>query len=202
MPGATVADEVARAVAAKTIAWPYEMAKAYMSEVPERMRDALALATRRLPGTAEAARRYAERALGVRNDAPIPGPVIVQPYQTLGLLTRDETQRAGVEGLWDWALAAEDIRHVWRRHGDPAREARLGQLAVTADDFSVVPQALLYGQWRPDGATDIGRPAILHDYTDAESGVRYVIVWEVRSGRRMIVLKSMRKWPAPGAERP
>ncbi|UBQ05904.1 hypothetical protein LCC91_01905 [Tepidimonas taiwanensis] len=126
----------------------------------------------------------------------------VEPYQTLGLLTSDEMRRAGVEGLYDWALAADDVRHAFRRHGDPATEARLGQLAVTADDFRLAAIALRDGQWRLDGTTDIGRPAIVLEYTDPQSGIRYVMVWEVRTGRKMIVLKSMRKWPAPGAPRP
>ena len=126
----------------------------------------------------------------------------VEPYQTLGLLTSDEMRRAGVEGLYDWALAADDVRHAFRRHGDPATEARLGQLAVTADDFRLAAIALRDGQWRLDGTTDIGRPAIVLEYSHPQSGIRYVMVWEVRAGRKMIVLKSMRKSPAPGAPRP
>lgn len=201
MPGDTSADDVARAVAKKTVAWPYETAKAYMGGIPANTRDALAAAIRSQPETGEAARRYAERALGVRNGAPIE-VAHVEPYQTLGLLTSDEMKRAGVEGLYDWALAADDVRHALRRHGDPATEARLGQVAVTTDDFGLAPIALRDGQWHLDGQTDIGRPAIVNEYTNPQTGVRYLMVWEVRSGRRMIVLKSMRKWPAPGAPRP
>jgi hypothetical protein len=201
MPGGSVADDVARAVAKKTVAWPYEAAKAYMADVPAHLRDALAVAIRSQPETGEAARRYAEQALGVRGGAPIDG-ARAELYQTLGLLTTDEMKQAGLEGLYDWVLSADDVRHAWRRHGDPATEARLGQLAVTAEDFGVVPEALIDGRWRPDGTTDIGRPAIVHEYTHPQTGIRYVLVWEVRSGRKMIVLKSMRKWPAPAAERP
>jgi len=136
-----------------------------------------------------------------RGGQPVEG-AHVEPYQTLGLLTSDEMMRAGVEGLYDWALAADDVRHTFRRHGDPATEARLGQLAVTADDFRLAAIALRDGQWRPDGTTDIGRPAIALEYTHPQTRVRYLMVWEVRAGRKMIVLKSMRKWPAPGAPRP
>jgi hypothetical protein len=188
-------------VAKKTVAWPYETAKAYMGDIPANTRDALATAIRSQPETGEAARRYAERAIGMRNGAPVTG-AIVQQYQTLGLLTSDEMKRAGVEGLYDWTLAADDVRHAWQRHGDAATEARLGQLPVTAEDFRLAPVALRDGQWHLDGQTDLGLPAIMNEYTDPKTGVRYLMVWEVRSGRKMIVLKSMRKWPAPGAERP
>ena len=54
---------------------------------------------------------------------------------------------------------------LFGRHGDPATEARLGQLAVTADDFRLAAIALRDGQWRLDGTTDIGRPAIVLEYS-------------------------------------
>jgi len=38
-------------------------------------------------------------------------------------------------------------------------------------------------------------PAITHDFIDG--GVRYVFVWEVRTGRRMVVLKTMPKVACP-----
>ena len=207
MPGANVNQDVARAVAAKTIAWPYEIAKAYMAQAPAPLLDSLALAQRSLPSTAEAARRYAGRALGSRNGAPISGPVEVQPYQTLGLLTTAELSRlrehpnvAGLDGPFDWTLAADEVRHIMRRHGDAKREAAMGQIAITAADFEVAGRALRAGGWIPDGQTDVGVPAIAHTFE--EGGERYHLIWEIRTGRRMVVLKSMRKRPAPEAVRP
>ena len=198
MPGDTVEDTVRQVAARKTIAWPYEVAKAYMDGLPAAQRDLLATAIRSQPETAQQARIFAESALGVRNGAKAAPPA--QQYQTLGLLTSDDLARAGIEGLYDWALSADEVRHVFRRHGDAQREESMGQIAVTADDYAKVTQALLDGQWKIDGRTDVGMPAITHDYIDG--GVRYVFVWEVRTGRRMVVLKTMRKWPAPKAERP
>jgi len=209
MPGATVADEVARAVAAKTIAWPYEMAKAYMSEVPERMRDALALAIRRLPGTAEAARRYAERALGVRNDAAIPGPVIVQQYQTLGLLTQAEARAiadmTGVEAvrsqIYDWTIDASTVRKVAKDHGDDAAQARSGQTGVTVEDYALLPRLIAEADRLEYGGTSgIGRPVVrlVKRFGDLE----YWAAFEVRARRRMLALQTLWIRGRPPIRRP
>lgn len=137
--------------------------------------------------------------IGERGGAPIDAPAPGR-YMTLGLLTSDELARLGLDEPHDWTLAADEIRHIIGRHGDQDREARMGQIAVSTDDLAVLPRALLAGEWREEGDTDTGMPAILHEYE--QDGVRYLMVWEVRRRRRMVTLKSMRKRPAPGALRP
>lgn len=201
-PGATVADHIAETVAAKTIAWPYELGKAFMQAIPVAIRDALAIAQRSQPQTGVALRRYAERALGQRNGAPIDaGPL--PPYQTLGLLTEAEAARiaelTGVEAvereLYDWTVPADEIRHVERRHGAAGIDAGMGQLPMSAQDYTLLPRAIREGHFEAEGTTENGAPAIALHFTHA--GERYLWIFEVRKGRRMLAMKSARKWPAP-----
>lgn len=194
MPGGSRAEEVARAVAAKTIAWPYELAKAYMAGVPAAQRDALAVAIRSQPETGEAVARYARAALSGKP---------VDPYRTMGLLTQAEAEAiAGMTGvdavrreLYDWAVAADEVRHIERRHGADGIDAGMGQIAVTPEDYRLLPQAILDGGIEAAGTTDNGSPAIAVRHQ--ADGVRYLWVFELRKGRRMVSLKSARKWPAP-----
>jgi hypothetical protein len=204
MPGASVAEEIAQAVAAKTVAWPYEIAKAYMSTVPAHLRDALATAQRQQPETGEALRRYAERVLGVRRGEPLAGPLEVAPYQTTGLLTRSEAERiASLTGiaairreLWDWTVNASAIRHVEREHGDAAIENARGQIAVRVDDYALLPTIIAQAQ-EPigTGRSGIGNPVVQIEGT--VSGVRYTATFAALSGRRMLTLQSLWKRAAP-----
>lgn len=195
-PGASVAQDLAGAVARKTVSWPYELAKAYANDIPEAQRDAVALAQRRQPETGEAARRYAERALGERNGAPVDN-VFVGDYQTLGLLTTAERQQvAGLTGvdavageLYDWALDADAVRKVAKRHGDDAAEARYGQSGVTAADYARLPEILgSPDRLETDGVSDVGRPVVRAIKTIG--GREYWTVFEVRPKRRMLALQS------------
>jgi hypothetical protein len=209
MPGRSVAGDVARKVARKTIAWPYELAKAYLSDVPPHLRDALARSQRRLPETGEAVRRYAERALGLRNGEPIPGPVEIQPYQTMGLLTAAEAaaiarltgQEAVARELWDWTVDASTVRKVHKDHGDDDAEAMQGQTGVKAADYALLPNIIAeadrieYG-----GISDIGRPVVR--VIKRVGDLEYWAVFEVRARRRMLALQSMWIRGRPPALRP
>jgi hypothetical protein len=209
MPGGTVADDVARAVALKTVAWPYEAAKAYMADVPVHLRDALAIAIRSQPETGEAARRYAEQALGMRGGQPIDG-AIVQPYQTLGMLTSAEAETvAGLTGaesvlreLYDWTIGQYAPRHILKEHGDAPTEAARGQRAPTAEDYARIPEIIS----APDRIwTDDGETVLMEKRFTAADGSeeRVVLVWDVLKKRRMLTLTSMRIYRrSPRAQRP
>jgi len=209
MPGGTVADDVARAVARKTVAWPYEAAKAYMADVPAHLRDALAAAIRSQPETFEAARRYAERVLGVRNGQPIEG-AHVEPYQTLGLLTRAEAQTVAgltktasvLRELYDWTIGRYALRHILKEHGDAPAEAARGQRAPTAEDYARIPKIISAPDriWTDDGETVLMEKR----FTTADgSEERVVLVWNVLKKRRMLTLTSMRIYRrSPRAQRP
>jgi len=209
MPGGTAADDVARAVARKTVAWPYEAAKAYMADVPAHLRDALAAAIRSQPETGEAARRYAERALGVRGGARIEG-ARVDPYQTLGLLTSAEAEivarLTGIDAtraeLYDWTIDQYAPRHILNAHGDAATEAARGQRVPTAADYARITAVIAAPDrtWTDDGATVLQEKT----FAAADGGEeRMVLVWEALKKRRMLTLISMRIYRRnPRAQRP
>ena len=208
MPGATVSDAVT-SMANKTRQWDYELAKAFMQSVPKASRDALSIAYRALPSVADDARRYAERALGVRNSAPI-GPLIeVHKYRTLGLLTGDQAgeiakmtgAKAAPLEMYDWALDASTVRKVLKDHGIDAAEAKHGQTAVTAEDYGLLPQIIQEAdRMEYGGISDVGRPVVRA--IKRIDGIDYVAAFEVRSGRRMLALQSMWKRGRPPSLRP
>lgn len=191
-PGASVAAET-RQMAEKTRHWPYELAKAYMQEVPNR--DALARAYRGLPSVADDARRYAARILEGRTHLEIP------PYRTLGLLT--EADAARVQELTGKAVAGYDYaidqyapKHILNEHGDPKTEEPRGQRAITAGDYARLPRLLN----EPERMWSDG-DEVLVEQTYGEE--RQVAVFEVLGKRQMLNLKSMRVIARrPRAQRP
>jgi hypothetical protein len=189
MPGGTVADDVARAVALKTVDWPYRTAKAYMEDVPVRLRDALAVAIRSQPETGEAVRRYAERALGMRGGQPIKGAHI-EPYQALGLLTSEESETVAdltntdsvrLE-IYDWTIDAFTVRKVANDNGADATGVRV-------EDYALLPRLtaeadrIEYG-----GTSDVGLPTVR--VVKRIGGLEYRAVFEVRARHRMLALKA------------
>lgn len=207
-PGKTVSDTVT-AMANKTRQWEYELAKGFMQSLPAKNRDALAIAYRALSSVADDARRYAERALGVRNSAPIGQLIKVQKYRTLGLLTSDQAReiakmtggKAATLEIYDWALDASTVRKVLKDHGIDAAEAKHGQTAVTAEDYSLLPQIIQEAdRMEYGGISDVGRPVVRAIKRIA--GIDYVAAFEVRSGRHMLALQSMWKRGRPPSLRP
>lgn len=202
-PGASVAARTAEAAARKTVAWPYEIGKAFQQAVPEAQRDALAEAIRRQPETGEALRRFAEAALGVRRGAPVAPRG--EGYVTLGLLTRAQSELAarltGVEAIaaqrWDWTVDASAIRHVAREHGGSA-EALRGQVPVAAEDYATLPMLVSRGAARrvDDGGRSLVRIEMVRD------GILYVALFEPRVRRRMLALVTLWKRRAPDPQRP
>jgi hypothetical protein len=208
MPGGTVADDVARAVARKTVAWPYEAAKAYMADVPVHLRDRLAQAIRSQPETGEAARRYAERALGRRGGQPIEG-AHVEPYQTLGLLTSAEAETvAGLTGaesvrsdLYDWTIDAFTVRKVAKDHGNDSAEAKSGQTGVSVEDYALLPRVIAEADRIEYGGTsDVGRPVVR--VVKRIGDLEYWAVFEVRARRRMLALQTLWIRGRPPVRRP
>ena len=182
-PGTTV-DVKVQQMAAKTQQWEYTLAKAFMQSVPERQRDAMAIAYRNLPSVADDDRRYAARALAGETDDP--------PYRTLGLLTSEDVTRikrlSGIDvGLFDYALDRSAITHIGERHGSAAKEAGRGQIAIEAKHFAKLPELLN----SPDSVEDAGRSwrgnLPLVRYIKRFDDEEYVVVMEVRGGRKMLV---------------
>ena len=194
-PGATAADAI-RSMTAKTVNWPYELAKAYMSGLPQSQADAFARSYRALPSVADDARRYAERAMGERNGSAIRGQTLVEPYRTFGMLSSEHVgairQATGLEtGGYDFALDQSSVRHIFRVHGAAVAEAQRGQIAITAADFRFLPLILDAPDAVEDaGQSDVGRPVVR--FSKRIGDRLYTVTLEIRGKkRRMVAVQSM-----------
>lgn len=184
-PGARVSGVVS-AMANKVGSWDYRIAKAFMDEVPEAQRDALAQAYRNLPSTADDARRYAQR---IWDDGERP-----EGGRTLGLATTAQVQ-AAAEGTkssiggFDFSLSPDEVKHVRDRHGDDQGEKAIGQRAVTPDDFAMLPAIINDGLPRYLGLSD-GRNMPMYEISAVIDGQTYVTRWEAWRKRRTLTLLS------------
>lgn len=180
-PGASVAP-IVRALASKIGSWDYRVAKAFMEEVPEAQRDALAQSYRALPSTAADARRYARNVWDDQADQ-------LQPGRTLGQLTSDQVQAIGDQAKsFDFSLSPSEVIHVRNEHGDDAKERRQGQRAVTPDDFALLPNVLNAGSApRYAGISDRHKLPVYEIATNV-GGEEFVTRWEFWSKRRTMAL--------------
>ncbi len=183
-PGASVADTV-NALAAKIGSWEYRVAKAFMEDVPEAQRDALADAYRALPSTAADTARAARLAT-----SEAPGAAALTEERTLGLLTASQVKALGREGQgFDFAIAPDEFRHVAREHADPEIERQRGQRAVTLDDFARLPSLLVGAVPRYVGKSE-RHNAPVYETAIQTDGEEYVARWEYRQRRKTLALQS------------
>lgn len=188
-PGASLADTV-WAMANKVRHWDYAIAKDFMGDLPADRADAFADAYRALPSTADDARRYAQRVFEPNTDlAPLP------PSRTLGLVRSNQSAAIRAAGGvdvrgFDYSLSEFEIRHVVNAHGSEAAEALRGQRAVTPADFAVLPELLRIADPVYDGTAGTGRPVVV--FTASIGDVRYQAAFEIRTGRKTLVLLSYR----------
>lgn len=195
-PGRSVASTV-NAMTEKSVAWPYELNKAFMSNLPDGTKDAFSDGYRQLPSLAGSIARYSEKAL-------LPGPVLpeLDRYRGLGLLTSrhvtEVTEASGTDVRgYDYVLDVSSIRHTFKEHGPGMGEEMRGQIALEPSDFALIAQILVNpDQLEPGGRSDIGRPIVR--FTKRIGGVVYHVSFEVLGKRKMLLLKSMWKRRAPG----
>lgn len=189
-PGASVAP-VVQAAAEKITHWDYRIAKGFMADVPEAMRDSIGSSYRSLPSVADDARRYARRVWGESEGA-------IEPLRTLGLVGPRQAeairQHLGADGpggldLFDFSLAQHDLEHVRAGHGDDATERPRGQRAITPDDFALLPSIIE----KPDRIEPIGSKAeeTFIDYVKMIRGELFTVRFAIRRGRRTLGLRSL-----------
>lgn len=177
-PGESVAESVG-VMAGKIGSWDHRIAKAFMEELPVPLRDALAESYRALPSVADDTRRYARRILGGTAG-------VIEPARTLGAVTStradgiDRLLGGSVEG-YDFAIDRSAIEHILKRHGNSAAEAARGQIAVTPEDYAMLPTIVSKGEL---GQADAGRIELRLRI----GGKEYVTIWEVRGKRRSLAL--------------
>lgn len=195
-PGASVSDEVNK-FAGKLGAWDYQIAKAFMEELPVVQADALADAYRALPSTADDARRYAQRVYegsAEGDDTEGGGRRPLPPQRTLGRLRSDQVDEinellGGDVGGYDFSFDRSAVEHVLNNHGPGAERVRR-QRAVEADDFAALPRLLS----RPDsvrlaGTSEIGETIV--EFAASIGGEEFVARFAVRGKkRRTLALKT------------
>ncbi len=84
------------------------------------------------------------------------------------------------------------VRHTIKQHGDPVKEIRRGQIAVTLDDFSKI--ALITSapdDIFSDGKNKIGRDVLV--FVKVIAGIGYRHVEEIRGKNKLVATDSLRK---------
>ena len=188
-PGASVSETV-QAMARKVGAWEYQIAKAFMDSLPAETADALADSYRALPSTADNTRRYAAQVLEPKPDLPAP------PARTLGRLRSDQARAIeaelgrSVDGF-DFSLDPSAVGHVRGEHGDPLKEWRSNQRAVTIADFAQLPRIASAGDLvRLPGKSDMGEDLFEQRLTIGND--TFVARWAARGRlRRTVALKTL-----------
>lgn len=103
--------------------------------------------------------------------------------------------KAGIQDVTDFThtVDAYAVRHTLKNHGNAKAEETRGQVAITEQDFADVPEIIANADViESDGLTKIGSPAIRYLKHDPRSWTT-VVVEEVRTGRRELAFKSMRR---------
>ena len=88
------------------------------------------------------------------------------------------------------------IRHTMKQHGTPAAEAARGQIAVSLDDFGMIPLITSAPDTvSHDGKNKIGRDVLV--FTKLIDGIGYRHVEEIRGKKKLVATDSMRKKKGP-----
>jgi hypothetical protein len=180
-PGATVTDDIVQAVkdvAPKLGSWDAELGKAYLDGLEQDTRDALAQAYRRLPSTADDARRYVQRVRDSRLLNTLPDS------RTLG--TPTSAEKAAIERVlpgtdlsgFDFSLTPDGVRDVLSAGAD-APDVTLVPRIIDAPD-AVIDKL-------PDARSGAPRVRISGIVDDA----RIASVWRVDRSQRTLSLESV-----------
>ena len=104
-----------------------------------------------------------------------------------------EQSGINVEGF-KISIDAYGVKHVLQGHGDKRRENQRGQQAVREEDFELMvqiinnPEIIFF-----DGTDRLGRDCFQFQATFDS---KYVIIMEIRTGRKQLALKTMRIFTA------
>lgn len=195
-PGASVSDEI-RAFAAKPVAWPHQIGKAFFGDLPKDRADPLVIAFRQTASLEDELRRYSERVMGERGGMPISKRVAVEPMRTLGLATQREVDTVrkltgrDVAGS-DWTLDASAVRHAMARHSSAGVEVSRGQIPLGPSDFGRLGW-LLAAPDKVERAEDSPTGLPVLRVSRETSSARLVALFEIRRGRMALVTMWLEK---------
>jgi hypothetical protein len=105
-------------------------------------------------------------------------------------------ERAGLNiAGFSHAVDLYAVRHTLNQHGDEAKEASRGQIAVTSADIELIPDAVLFPDAVIYGAKNNRGQDLIASIRVLDDG-SLLVVEEVRTGQRSLALASVRKVPA------
>ena len=113
----------------------------------------------------------------------------------LGLVSKNTSlkikEESGIDlQEYNISIDAYGIKHVLQGHGDKKRENNRGQEAVTEEDFGLLCQIIN----QPDNVFFDGKDKFGRDCFQFQIHLqhKYVVIMEVRTGRKQLALKTMR----------
>lgn len=86
------------------------------------------------------------------------------------------------------------INHVLKHHGNAKSELLRGQLAITDDDLTQISEAVNHPDYVIYGAKNQRKQDVISKVKRLDDGT-LLLVQEVRLGRKMLAMASMRKYP-------
>lgn len=200
MPGATVADKV-RVLTRQTTHWPDVLTKKFFDSMPASSQDAFARSYRKLPSTADEARRFAKayyEGRKVSKEFAYLGRVEskdVAPLKTMTIHDKPNmpkprtVQGLDVEG-YEFVLDESGVNHVRGHHGNDAKERKQGQRGVVDDDFAKIPEVLNDpDSIEPAEFSVNGKPLVR--YSKEIDGETYSVVLEYRSKKKRLAVQTM-----------
>lgn len=101
------------------------------------------------------------------------------------------TNQSGIElRNYRFSIDVYAIKHIIKNHGIPEIETPKGQVAITDEYFTLIPEILE----NPDVAFYDGKNKLGKDVFQFQKiiGDKYVIIKEVRTGKKQLALNSMR----------
>ncbi|MEA5259619.1 hypothetical protein VB264_17610 [Arcicella aquatica] len=101
------------------------------------------------------------------------------------------TQQSGIQLTnYRFSIDVYAIKHIIKNHGVPEIETPKGQVAITDADFNLIPEILQ----NPDLVFYDGQNKLGKDVFQFQKiiGDKYVIIKEVRTGKKQLALNSMR----------
>lgn len=123
--------------------------------------------------------------------------------EVLGPVTKKEAaiinEKTGlsIDEEYEYVVDNSAINHILKKHGNPEKESKQGQLAVTKADFELLPEILSsYDDIEYSGKNERGLDILKYTKT-FKDGTTYVIE-EVRTGRKELALNTMYKRRSPG----
>jgi valyl-tRNA synthetase len=117
----------------------------------------------------------------------------------LGKLESDEIELLKLKTNLDFSdysrvIDKSGINHAIKQHGNEKRETSRGQLAITKNDFELIPEIVKSENVIYSGKSKIGMDCILYE-AYFEDVIFYVE--EVRTGRKQLCLQTMYKRKKP-----